>query len=266
MSGWIKTHRTMFEWEWYKDVPVKVLFFHLLMKANYEDNTYQGIIIKRGCLITGRRELSVETGLTEAQVRYALEKLRSTSESTKELILTTNAQGTHIQIVRYNEYQNNDEFPPEVQPADQPADQPANQPANQPLLKKEINKEVITTSEMNFTDQKNQIGIARDESLERWKEFTSLWKTTEDPEILNKITKKKYWDKLTSEIQKVLIDMLRNLGPDVIYLKNVWIGEAFKKKGMNTKYLKEKIQYNKNKNSSSNKDYLGSANNFTTNY
>lgn len=266
MSGWIKLHRTIFEWEWFTDVPVYKLFTYLLLAANYEDNTYRGVLIKRGCLITGRRDLSVKTGLTEAQVQYALNKLRSTDESTNELILTTSPQGTHIEIVRYNEYQNNHEIAPTYQSADHSADQSADQSADHSLLKKERNKKVISTSEMNFTDQKNQIGIARDESLERWKEFTSLWKTTEDPEILNKITKKKYWDKLTSEIQKVLIDMLRNLGPDVIYLKNVWIGEAFKKKGMNTKYLKEKIQYHKNKNSSSNKDYLGSANNFTTNY
>ena len=236
MSGWIKLHRSMFDWEWYTDLSVCKLFLHLLMDANHEDNSYQGIEIKRGCLITGRKKLSVETGLTENQIRLALKKL----ESTNEITIKSSTQGTHIQILKYNDYQNND------------SKQPTEQPTEQPLYKKLRNKEVkeaasAAAHEMNFTDQKNQVESFRDGTTDRWYEFTSIWITTEDPAILNKNTKKKYWDKLTTEIQESLIKMVKNLGSDMQYLKTVWISECFKNKGMNSIYLKEKIAYQKSK-------------------
>ena len=36
-GGFIKLYRSMLQWEWYDDVNVKVLFLHLLLKANYEE-------------------------------------------------------------------------------------------------------------------------------------------------------------------------------------------------------------------------------------
>ena len=244
MSGWIKLHRAIFDWEWFTDVPVYKLFTYLLLAANYEDNTYRGMVIRRGCLITGRRDLSVKTGLTENQVRYALDKLRSTNGSTNELIITSTPQGTHIQIVKYDEYQNNHEMPPTYQPA--------NQPANQPLYKKNKNKrskEAVAPAqtEHNFTNEKSQVEAFRDGTSERWHEFTSLWQTTEDPSILHKNTRKKYWNNLSVEIQNSLITMIKNLGSDVKYLKTVWISECFKNKTMNSAFLKEKIVYQKSK-------------------
>jgi len=233
----------MFEWEWYKDVPVKVLFLHLLMKANYEDNTYQGIVIKRGCLITGRRELSVETGLTEAQVRYALDKLRSTSESTKELILTTNSQGTHIQIVRYNDYQNNDVD----QPANQPADQPANQPANQPLYKKNKNKrkkealpQAEGESEMFFTEPINQSALAELDNRSRWSRLLSVWKTNEKDYVLEAHYAKN-WKRLSRERQEEMLEYVESLGPDSRHLSDIWISTLFNMKFFTIDQLKKEI-------------------------
>ena len=75
-QGWIKIHRQLLEWEWYDDINVKVLFFHLLLKANHKPKNYKGKIT-------------------------ALNKLKSTNEIT----IKTSPQGTVIQIVNYKKYQ-----------------------------------------------------------------------------------------------------------------------------------------------------------------
>ena len=101
MEGWIKLHRKLTEWEWYKDNNTKSLFIHLLLMANHKDGRFQGQDVKRGQLITGRKVLSVQTGLSEQQIRTGLNKLISTNEIT---IKTTN-KNSLISIIRYNSYQ-----------------------------------------------------------------------------------------------------------------------------------------------------------------
>ena len=84
MSGWIKLHRSLLDWEWYKDLPVRIVFEHLLLKANYEDKKYKGLDIKTGQVITSIRNLAFETGLSVRQVRTALDKLKATQEIAQE--------------------------------------------------------------------------------------------------------------------------------------------------------------------------------------
>lgn len=54
MSGWIKLHRKITEWEWYSDANTFRVFMHLLLTANYEDKRWRNIDVKRGQIITGR--------------------------------------------------------------------------------------------------------------------------------------------------------------------------------------------------------------------
>jgi hypothetical protein len=100
-NGFIFLHRKFKEWEWYKNINVKTLFIHCLIMANFKDNKWQGIEIKRGSFITSIRNLSIETGLTDRQVRTALDKLVLTSELTNK---STNKYRT-ITVLKYNEYQ-----------------------------------------------------------------------------------------------------------------------------------------------------------------
>jgi len=51
-GGFVKLYRSMLKWEWYDDINVKVLFLHLLLKANYEDKRWRGIEIKKGEIVT----------------------------------------------------------------------------------------------------------------------------------------------------------------------------------------------------------------------
>lgn len=80
MNGYIKLHRKFQRWEWYKDKNTKILFLHLLLNARYDDGIYEGKPISKGQLITSRRILAFETGLTQREVRTSLGKLISTGE------------------------------------------------------------------------------------------------------------------------------------------------------------------------------------------
>ena len=48
MKGYIKLNRNLVDWIWYKDINVKTLFLHCLIKAAYSECNYKGLIIKRG--------------------------------------------------------------------------------------------------------------------------------------------------------------------------------------------------------------------------
>lgn len=82
MQGFIKAHRQLLNWEWYTDIPVKVLFLHFLLKANHRPDKWRGIEISIGQFVTSLEHLAKETGLTVQQVRTAIKKLKSTQEIT----------------------------------------------------------------------------------------------------------------------------------------------------------------------------------------
>lgn len=105
MSGWIKLHRAIQEWEWYTDVNTCHLFIHILLKATHQDYEWRGIKVKTGECICGRKELSYNSGLTEQQVRTSLDKLKKSKNVT---IKTTNKYSI-ISIVNWEKYQDNNQ-------------------------------------------------------------------------------------------------------------------------------------------------------------
>jgi len=101
MSGWIQLHRSLRKWEWYTDINTCHLFIHLLLSANHKQTKWRGQDIKAGQLMTGRKLLSTETGLTEQQIRTSLKRLESTSE------ITINKYNKYsiITVTNWNQYQ-----------------------------------------------------------------------------------------------------------------------------------------------------------------
>ena len=100
-DGWIKMFRRFLEWEWYDQTSMVRLFLHLLLKANYEDKKWHGVVIKRGQLVTSFANLSAETGLSLQVVRSCLDKLQSTGEVNKQ----STSQYTIITVCKYADYQ-----------------------------------------------------------------------------------------------------------------------------------------------------------------
>jgi len=101
MSGWIKLHRKITDWEWFEDKNTFIVFITLLLMANHKEKKYKGIVVKVGTIVTGRDILARQTKLTVQQIRTALNKLKLTNEITIE----TSPQGTVIEIVNYKKYQ-----------------------------------------------------------------------------------------------------------------------------------------------------------------
>jgi biotin operon repressor len=104
MSGWIKLHRRLLEWEWYNDHNTFRLYIHILLKANYETKGWRGIVIERGQLVTSIPSLVKETGLSAQSVRTSLNRLKSTGELTDKV---TN-KFRLLTVVKYEEYQSED--------------------------------------------------------------------------------------------------------------------------------------------------------------
>ena len=100
-QGYIKLHRQILEWEWYKNIPVRIIFEHCLLKANHTDKNWQGILIKKGSFITSYENLSIETGLSFQQTRTAINKLKLTNE----LTIKSTTKYTIISIKNWEEYQ-----------------------------------------------------------------------------------------------------------------------------------------------------------------
>lgn len=80
MNGYIKLFRQLIDWEWYHDKNTKILWIHILLKANYTLKKFEGRLIYAGQLVTSIRALREETGLTEREVRTALDHLKTTHE------------------------------------------------------------------------------------------------------------------------------------------------------------------------------------------
>lgn len=103
--GWVKLHRSLLEWEWYDDIPTKLVFIHLLLTANYKASKYRGVDVPAGSVVTGRMELAKATGLTENQIRTAITKLKNTSEITSNAY----AKFSVISITNWSVYQDDNQ-------------------------------------------------------------------------------------------------------------------------------------------------------------
>ena len=103
MAGYVRLFRKFTEWEWYQDGNVTRVFLHLLLRANYEEKRWKGIVVKRGQVVTSNESLAGSLNMSVHQVRTALEKLERTGEIGRR---TTN-QYTLVTICKYNSYQDN---------------------------------------------------------------------------------------------------------------------------------------------------------------
>ena len=117
-SGWVKLHRKITEWGWYSDSQTVHMFVHLLLKAQHSPTEWRGQKLNPGQFVSGRKQLSAETGISEQSVRTVLNRLKSTNELTIEStkafsIFTLNSW--HIYQCDINT-------------------QPTNQPTNQPTI------------------------------------------------------------------------------------------------------------------------------------
>lgn len=102
---YLKLYYKLLEWEWYTDANVMRLFIHCLLKANIKKKKWLGITIERGSFITSYSHLAKELGLSQQQIRTAIQKLETTGEITRQVTRNQQGSNTLITINNYNEYQ-----------------------------------------------------------------------------------------------------------------------------------------------------------------
>jgi hypothetical protein len=164
MSGWIKLHRKITEWEWYCDPNTFRLFMHLIVTANHNQETWRGTTVERGQLATGRESLSRELRLSQQEIRTSLDKLKMSGN----IAIKSTNKFSVITVCNYEKYNKIDiDLQPANQPANQPTSnstnsstskstsknnekptvnidlQPANQPANQPTTQPQTRSKEI---------------------------------------------------------------------------------------------------------------------------
>ena len=137
MNGSIFLDRKILDWEWYTNINTKIVFIHLLLKANWKDVKWQGQVIKRGQLVTSIPSLCNALALTPREVRTALTHLCSTGEIDRQ---TANKYSV-ITVLNYDTYQTSD---------------------RQTTAKRQSNDSLTTVNEKDNKDNNNNISCAEE--------------------------------------------------------------------------------------------------------
>ena len=100
-KGYIRLHRNIVDWCWYKNANTFRVFIHLLLNANTRPYRFENIIINRGEIATSYDRIAGALNLSYKQVRTAVEHIvRAGTGAVKQypkfLVIT---------ILNYNAYQ-----------------------------------------------------------------------------------------------------------------------------------------------------------------
>lgn len=112
MSGWIKLHRSLLDWQWVESPNHFTLFGHLLLRANHKATEWRGETISRGQLLTGRKQLAAWTGLSEMQIRRVVKDFLKS----KEIEVRATKSFSIITVLNYETYQDNNQQATNEQP------------------------------------------------------------------------------------------------------------------------------------------------------
>jgi hypothetical protein len=109
MSGgagtFVKLDRALLDWEWFGDSNTVHVLIYLLLEVNWQPGKWQGIDIEPGSKVTSRAKIAGATGLSEKQVRLALERLEKSNVITR----SGAGLGQLVTLVNWAKYQLNGE-------------------------------------------------------------------------------------------------------------------------------------------------------------
>ena len=100
-SRWIKIYDKFLGWEWFGKAEMVQMFLYLLLRAKHKDDSWQGIPVMKGQVITTNAAIRRDLGLSAQTVRTCLKRLIKTGEITYK---STNKYVV-ITICKYDSYQ-----------------------------------------------------------------------------------------------------------------------------------------------------------------
>ncbi len=182
MVGFVMLHREFLDWEWYQCPTVSRLFIHLILKVNFIDKKWQGVVIKRGQIVTSTNHLSSELKLSVQQIRTALSKL----ENGNYIVKKTTNNYTLITLVNYEKYQS--------------SNYNSNKRTNTPKANQQLTANIPSTTTKKRNNTKNINNETIEARLETFKK-----QVFEHSQYSNKILSDffNFWSELNTEKTKM---------------------------------------------------------------
>lgn len=169
-QGFVLNWRKIEEWEWYTTPHMAHLFQHLIRRANHEPKKWRGKLIERGQVVTGRKSLSLQTGISEQTIRTCIERLKSTGEIT----IQSTSMYSIVTLCKYSTYQDKPTAINQANSQEPNQRLTNNQPAtNQRLTTNNNDNNVTMTNNSNsvrFDSEKRIITGLNQEDYDQWKE------------------------------------------------------------------------------------------------
>lgn len=227
-ANYVSLNRKILDWGWYTDTNTKILFIHILLKANWKAGEFQGVHIPRGSLATSYPKLSTQLGISVRQIRTALNHLKSTGEVTVKPYHDFSV----ITVVKYNEYQWSDR-PSDRQPTGnrQATDnnrirEKGNKEINNTnMLTKEVSDSVKEDFETIYTLYRKKKGKAK--AYEYYRQWTTKGRVISGQKIkltreqiatavltyveMNKDTELMYWKDFSTLMNKDILDYVKEV-------------------------------------------------------
>ena len=187
-NGFMFLHRQLLDWEWFDNSQMVHIWVYLLLKANYQDENWHGIMIPRGSFVTSIGGISKDTRLSARTIRTCLDKLKLTGEVT---IKTTNKYSI-VTICKYDSYN--------VLQGDI-CKQPTSKPTSKPTNNRQTTDKQTTTDNNIYKDNKDikeeDTNVSKKKSTDYPSDFESDW-TLYDRKGSKKDSYEQ-WKKLTDE-------------------------------------------------------------------
>ncbi len=190
-EGYIKLFRSSMDNPLYKNPLIWHLWEHLLLRANHEEKKIiwngQEMVIKRGSLITGRKIISLETGISERTIRTGLATLHSLGMIEKSTSKST-SKFSYISICNYDRFQSWNRI------SDQQNDQQVT--SNRPA------------SDQQVTTNKNEKNVKNEKKINTL--FDQFWKFY--PKKIGLGAARKAWNKIkplpSESLLKIMLDKI----------------------------------------------------------
>lgn len=196
---------------------------------------------QKGYAFAHNTKLAKDLHCSESTVRKCMKELEDAGFIRRDLTYTDQDQSIR-KIYLIGDRQNTTWDPGRFLP-----DPPVENYRHKEQSKEQIKKRIRTSRKKTIDPFLEQaISEAQQDARDRWNSIIALWQTAETASTLER-TFQDYFVGLDKEIQIKILEMIQGFGPDVVYLYNSWISQAFKTKTVNGQSLSKDIEKAKKK-------------------